>query len=72
MHSFFETYTIKKEKVFMSVAKASNLRNYADTRRRGILEQLALCGEFEDRLVTSAQLARVHVIPMADLQPRSL
>lgn len=69
---FFGTYSIGKEKVFLAVAEALNLRIYAGKRKRGILEQCAFGKRLTDRLVNNAGQARVQVVSMMALSADGL
>lgn len=64
---FFGTYSIGKEKVFLAVANALDLKIYAGKRKRGILDALDLGPRFTERIVNSAREARVHVVSMREL-----
>lgn len=68
---FFGTYSVGKEKVFLSVAKALNLKIYTGKRKRSILEKIDLEG-LKDRLVESPGDARVHVVSMRALSADGL
>lgn len=69
---FFGTYSIGKEKVFLSVAEALNLRIYAGKRKRAILEQCDFGKRLTDRLVNSAGEARVQIVSMMALSAEGL
>lgn len=69
---FFGTYSIGKEKVFLAVAEALNLKIFASPRKRSILKCLHLGPSLTDRLVERANEARVHVVSMFDIGPERL
>uniref|UniRef100_A0A7S3DH35 DNA repair metallo-beta-lactamase domain-containing protein n=1 Tax=Palpitomonas bilix TaxID=652834 RepID=A0A7S3DH35_9EUKA len=57
-------YTIGKERVYLSVARAFNLRIYANPRRIKILEQLNLPDADLMRLTSDPKEAALHVVDM--------
>lgn len=69
---FFGTYSIGKERVFLAVADALNLRIFAGKRKRSILSQLGFGARVQKRLVETPGEARVHVMPMRQLSPDEL
>lgn len=69
---FFGTYSIGKEKVFLAVAEALNLKIFTGKRKRGILEQCGFGSRLTDRLVSSAGDARVQVVSMRALSADGL
>lgn len=69
---FFGTYSIGKEKVFLSVAEALNLKIHASKRKRQILDSLDLGESYTKRIVDDPKHARVHVVSMRDLGPGKL
>lgn len=69
---FFGTYSIGKEKVFLAVAEALNLKIFTGKRKRGILEQCGFGSRLSDRLVNSAGDARVQVVSMRSLSADGL
>lgn len=65
------TYTIGKEKVFMTAAEELNSKVWAPTEKRRILnclEDLTI----SSRLVKDPLQARIHVVNMGDLNPQNL
>ncbi len=68
---FCGSYTIGKERVVATVAKAlgEDVRVFAESRKRGILRASDLGPEFEGRITENARAARVFVVPMGKLSP---
>ena len=69
---FFGTYSIGKEKVFLEVANALNLKIYTTERKQKILRKLDLGPRLTERLVDSPKHARVHVVSMRALSADGL
>lgn len=69
---FFGTYSIGKEKVFLAVAEALNLKIYAGKRKRALLEQCGFGRRLTDRFVDSPGQARVHITGMGALSADGL
>lgn len=69
---FFGTYSIGKEKVFLAVAEALDLKIYSGKRKIGILKSLQMGRRIDDRLVETAGEARVQVVSMRALSAEGL
>lgn len=64
---FVGSYTIGKERVALAVARALGARIFADARKRALFRASSLGKDFDDRLTTRADEARVHVVAMGAL-----
>lgn len=69
---FFGTYSVGKERVFLAVAEALDLRIYAGKRKRHLLEMLKFGDRLDKRLVANAGDARVQVVSMRALSADGL
>lgn len=63
----FGSYTIGKEKCFLKVAEALDLKIYCDSYKRRLLKASNFGDRITSRLVTSPMAARVHVTTMRSL-----
>lgn len=69
---FFGTYSIGKEKVFLAVAEALDLKIYTGKRKRSLLEQCDFGKRLSKRFVNNPDQARVHVVSMRALSADGL